>query len=51
MTKEELISSLKKLAELDDTERAHSDADELLLKYINDADIENAYNNIEKWYA
>lgn len=34
-----------------DTEMIHVTADELLLEYINDPDIKEAFNKIRKWYA
>lgn len=46
-----LLRQLRKLAKSDDTEGAHCDADGLLLDYIGDPDIAEAYGNIEKWYA
>lgn len=51
MTKDELIAKLKECATNDDTEVAHSDADDFLIEYINDPDIEAAYHSINKWYA
>ena len=53
MSKEELIQKLIAIAKdpEDDTEKNHSIADDLLIKYINDKDIENAFNAIGKWYA
>lgn len=51
MEKQELIEKLKKLRTTDDIEASHSDADDLLLKYINDTDISNAYEEVPKWYA
>lgn len=50
MTKQELIKKLKKAAQ-DDTESAHATADGLLLEYINDKEIAEAYNAFDKWYA
>lgn len=49
MTKDELIEQLRALNE--DTEQNHIDADALLLAYINDPDITDAYQAIAKWYA
>lgn len=49
MKKEELIKKLNGLNR--DPEMNHSKADELLLEYINDWDIADAFNNIRKWYA
>jgi hypothetical protein len=46
---------LKELRELKnhgtDHESAHGKADDLLLHLINDAEIEEAFTAIEKWYA
>lgn len=52
MTKEELLKKLAEIKKYDgDTEAAHGDADDALLEYINDEEISNAYNIIDKWYA
>ena len=51
MTKDELIEKLKELSKIGDTEMAHHDADDLLISYINDEEISEAYGNIGKWYA
>ena len=54
MTKEDLIKKLEYIAKpklSSDTEVDHIDADNLILEYINDNDIAEAYNNIRKWYA
>jgi hypothetical protein len=53
MTKEELLEKLEQCAELDkrDPEAAHSDADELLIDYIDDPEIKEAYESFGKWYA
>jgi hypothetical protein len=51
MTKEELIEKLKAEAANRDKEVAHINADELLLEYINDSEIKEAYDAISKWYA
>lgn len=60
MTKEELIIKLndleKRTQEMDveyylDKEEAHILADNLLLEFINEADIAIAFNNIPKWYS
>lgn len=51
MNKSELIAKLEKIKENSDTEVAHADADEALLEFINDAEIREAYEKIEKWYA
>ena len=51
-----LVSELNKIAELqesgdDDYEFHHAKADELLLNYINNEKVTEAFNRIEKWYA
>ena len=51
ITKEELIRKLNELAEDDDYETAHAEADNLLLLYLNDKEIEEAYDSVGKWYA
>lgn len=52
MSKEELLLELAELAgEQRDPESTHAVADKLLLDFINDAEIAEAYNKIEKWYA
>ena len=52
ISREDLLRNLKELAELKhDPEVAHSEADELLLGYINDPEIEKAFEEIPKWYA
>jgi len=51
MTKEELIIKLKILAERGLPEEDHLDADELLLEYIGDPEIQIAFDNILKWYS
>ena len=52
MNKEELIEKLKDLDyEWSDTEAVHYDADILLIDYINDEEVEKAYNRIPKRYA
>lgn len=49
--KELLLKELKKLQKEYDIESGHAEADNLLLEYIGDSDIEEAYNAIQKWYA
>lgn len=51
MTKEQLIKRLKELSEGGDVEINHGEADDLLLEFIGDKEISDAYNEIEKWYA
>jgi hypothetical protein len=52
ISREDLLRKLKELAELKhDLEVAHSEADELLLSYINDPEIEKAFEEVPKWYS
>jgi len=51
MTKLELVRRLNALNHLDDPEQAHIHADELLLKFINDKEISDAFEEIDRWYA
>jgi len=54
MTKQEkILEELVKLQELSkgDAEVAHGKADDLLLEYINDKQITEAFKKIERWYA
>ena len=49
MTKQELLTQLSNLVGISPDE-AHVKADDLLLKYINDSEITQAFEKIEKWY-
>jgi hypothetical protein len=49
--KANLIADLVRLQGSGDTEGQHAEADNLLIAYIDDLDIEFAYDAIEKWYA
>lgn len=49
--KVELIEKLKILQKKVDKEVAHIEADSLLLQYINDEDVTEAFEDINKWYA
>ena len=51
MTREQLIEQLHQLAKSYDLEAAHMEADRLLLEYVNDPEIDAAFEAIEKWYA
>lgn len=51
LTKEKAISLLKQLSESNDFESTHELADQILVKFINDKEIETAYNNVGKWYS
>lgn len=47
-----LLEQLKSAAALseDDTEAGHQEADDLLLAFINDEEISNAYGEVKKYY-
>jgi len=53
MDKDTLLKELDKLhcKKYEDFEEGHIKADELLIKYINDKDIEEAFENVGKWYS
>lgn len=58
MTKAEAITALKEIIKRCkddpnhyDAEDAHSDADTVLLEYINDKEIEAAWDDVPKWYS
>lgn len=58
MTREELIAKLKECSQYPssieghyDVERGHIDADQALLAYINDPEITEAFDSLEKWYS
>ena len=51
ISKSKAIEILKELQELKDYEIAHVEADEVLLKYINDKEIEEAFEGIGKLYS
>lgn len=51
MTIEELIERLRSWHGPQDEEVAHGAADRLLLEYINDPRVTEAFEAIEKWYA
>jgi recombinational DNA repair protein (RecF pathway) len=46
-----LVELLKKLAELYGPEEAHLKADIALLEYINNQEVTDAFDSIEKWYS
>lgn len=47
----QVLRSLRTIAKDSDSEGGHIDADLLLLAYIDDQQISDAYEDIEKWYA
>ena len=54
ISRSNLLDSLKELAQQGyntDVEAVHAEADELLLNYINDSEIEKAFENVPRWYA
>ena len=51
MNKKELITKLKELAEDLDCEYAHVEADNLLIEYINDKEIKEAFDKVCKWFV
>lgn len=52
ISREDLLRNLKELVELRHyPEVAHSEADELLLNYINDPEIEEVFEEVPKWYS
>ena len=50
MTKEEPLQELQAV-DRDDIRVGHQEADQLLLKFINDPEITEIYSAIPKWYA
>jgi len=51
MEKAKLLRELKKLADIPDKEITHERADNLLLEYIDDKEITEAYEKLERWYG
>lgn len=51
MTKDELIAALQDATIDGDTERSHLVADRLLLRYIDDQEIQDAWDHVPKWYS
>lgn len=51
MTKAELIEKLEELHDGWDHEANHGKADDLLIEFINDPEVKEAFDKIEKWYA
>ena len=50
LTKKEALRVLEELT-MADPELAHSEADEVLLRLINDKEVEKAYDEVPKWYV
>lgn len=52
ISRAELLDRLKELiGDNTDTEASHAEADELLLDYINDPEIEKVFEEVPKWYS
>lgn len=53
MTRDELLLELRECqaAQIEDGETTHLKADRLLLEYINDPEIAEAFTKIRKWYS
>jgi hypothetical protein len=51
ISKKQLLELLSILSNSDDPEDAHQDADELLLRFIDDDEIRDAFKSITRWYA
>lgn len=51
MTKLELLDALASLGFEDNAEMIHINADDLLLKFIGDMEITEAYEKLPRWYS
>lgn len=53
MTVDELVERLRAIADrpLHDEEREHAEADDLLLEFVGDDRVSEAFEAIGKWYA
>jgi hypothetical protein len=49
-TRDALLARLKELKEIQDNAASHTEADELLLRYIHDAEITRAFMALDRWY-
>ena len=49
--RDELLTKLIACQDDDDREKAHVEADEALLEYIDDEKITEAWRNLPKWFA
>lgn len=50
ISKDQTLLALNECRDLD-PELAHAEAEELLLKYINDKEIAKAFENVPKWFS
>lgn len=54
ISREELLASLRELAGHGyntDVEATHAEADELILRYLNDPEVEKAFEDVPRWYS
>ena len=52
ISRADLLNKLKELVgDYGDIEASHAEADELLLQYINDPEIEKVFEEVPKWYS
>ena len=53
MTKDELVAEMQRiiLANRVDPEASHAEVDDLLVQYINDPEVTELFDKMEKWYA
>lgn len=50
ISRSDLITELKELSTMKDSEIAHARADELIMNYVNDPEIEKIFEEVPKWY-
>ena len=50
ISRSDLITELKELSTMKDSEIAHARADELIMYYVNDPEIEKIFEEVPKWY-
>lgn len=50
ISRSDLITELKELSTMKDSEIAHARADELVMNYVNDPEIEKIFEEVPKWY-
>jgi hypothetical protein len=51
VSRDELLAELRKLTKGGDEEINHCRADSLLLEFIDDPEVTEAFDAIDKWYA
>ena len=47
---EQAVERLEELQEMKDVERAHQEADEVLLEFVPE-EVEDAWRDVSRWYA